>query len=702
MACGSGGTIGLARASSLGHLSTMTRVRRPAFFLFTIVCALSCALGLRAQSTTPAVTQPIPARTLAAGAGTATIDLKNHFTLPNVAGQVAQIDTVRGKFNVELLANDAPKTVANFLNYVNRGAYANTLFHRSVPGFVIQAGGFALAGTSINPIAQDAAVQNEFKVPNTRGTLAMAKLDTGPNTATNQWFVNLADNRANLDNQNGGFTVFARVLGSGMSVPDNIAALPWFDASSQLGGAFTALPLTTNTLNAQTLILVNSIKVIPVYPTTAGETAVLNFSVINPSPTIVTASVTASTLTLTPGVGGSVTLTVRATDVNGNSADSTLVVTNNAAQPAPTITTHPVAQTVASGSTVVFNATALGEPTFQWRRGTTPIPGATSATLVIPGATATNAGSYSVVVTNATGSVSSDAALLTINSATATEVGRLVNLSILTTAGTGTKVLTVGASVGPLTLSGSLPLVMRGVGPALAEFFGLSGSLADPTMTIFKAGVAEPIGANDNWGSGDPAALRAAFTSVGAFPLTAGSLDSAFASLTPGLGVGGYTVQVAGKGTASGTVIAEIYDASGTARTATTPRLVNLSTRAEIAAGGDLRVGFVLRGLSARTVLVRAVGPSLGAFGIEGVMSDPKLELFDNDNGGKNMGTNDNWGGDAQVVAAANAVGAFALAAGDTKDAVLLVTLAPGAYSARLSGVGNTGGTAIVEVYEVP
>jgi cyclophilin family peptidyl-prolyl cis-trans isomerase len=675
----------------------MIRVRRPALLLFV----LGCALGLRAQSTTPAATQPIPARTLAAGAGATTIDLKSHFTLPNVTGQVAQIDTVRGKFNVELLANDAPRTVANFLNYVNRGAYTNTLFHRSVPGFIIQAGGFALVGTTTPQIAADAPVQNEFKVPNTRGTLAMAKLSTGPNTATNQWFVNLGDNRANLDNQNGGFTVFARVLGTGMSVPDNIASFPVYDATRQ-DPAFTDLPLTTNTLSIQALILVNSIKVIPVYPTTAGETAVLNFSVINPSPTIVTATVTGSTLTLTPGSGGTATLTVRATDVNGNTADSTLLVTNNAAAPAPTFTTQPVTQTVASGSTVVFNSAALGAPAFQWRRNGAAITGATSATLVIPGATAANAGTYTVVVSNAAGAVTSDPALLAINSATATEVGRLVNLSILTTAGTGTKVLTVGASVGPLTFSGSLPLVMRGVGPALSEFFGLSGSLADPTMTIFKAGVDEPIGANDNWGSGDAAALRAAFTSVGAFPLTAGSLDSAFASLQPGLGVGGYTVQVGGKGTASGTVIAEIYDASGTARTASTPRLVNLSTRAEIAAGGDLRVGFVLRGLSARTVLVRAVGPSLGAFGIDGVMSDPRLELFDNDNGGRNMGTNDNWGGDAQVVAAGSAVGAFALAGADTKDAVILVTLAPGAYSARLSGVGGSGGTAIVEVYEVP
>lgn len=690
----------------------MICVRRLPPFVVTICFALSSALALRAQSTTPATTQAIPAQTFAAGAGAVTIDLKNYFTLPNVTGQIAQIDTIRGKFNIELLASDAPKTVTNFLNYVNRGAYANTLFHRSVPGFVIQAGGFTLSGTNITPVASDPSVVNEFKVSNTRGTLAMAKTAAGPNTATNQWFVNLADNRhrvdpsngqdIGLDVQNGGFTVFARVLGTGMTVADNIAALPIFDVSSTLGGDFGALPLTTNTLSADTIVLIRSIRVIPVYPSSASDTAALSFSVINPTPTIVTAAVSGSALTLTPGTGGTVTLTVRATDVNGNSADSTLVVSNNAAQPAPTFTTQPVSQTVASGSTVVFNSAALGAPGYQWQRNGTAIPGATSATLVITGATAAHAGAYRVVVANSAGTATSDTATLTINTATATEVGRLVNLSILTTAGTGTKILTVGASVGPLSLSGSLPLVMRGVGPGLSEFFGLTGVLADPTMTVFKAGVAESIGSNDNWGSGDAAALRAAFTSVGAFPLTAGSLDSAFASLEPGFGVGGYTVQVAGKGTASGTVIAEIYDAAGNARTAATPRLVNLSTRAEIATGGDLRVGFVLRGLSARTVLVRAVGPSLGAFGIEGVMADPKLELFDNDNGGKNIGTNDNWGGDTQIAAAATAVGAFALAAADTKDAVLLVTLAPGAYSARLSGVGNTGGTAIVEVYEVP
>ena len=680
----------------------MSFLRRSALVVVTSLFALVPARALRAQSTTPVASQPLPAQTIAAGAGVSTIDLRNYFALPNVVGQIAQIDTVRGKFNVELLATDAPKTVANFLNYVNKGAYTRTFFHRSVPGFVIQAGGFALleGSSNITPIASDAPVVNEFKVPNTRGTLAMAKLGSGPNTATNQWFVNLADNRGNLDNQNGGFTVFARVIGTGMTVPDNIAALPIFNASQALSdGAFNELPLISNTLNADTLVLVRSIKVIPVYPAAPGDTAVLAFSVASSEPAIVGATISGSLLVLSPGSGGRATLTVRATDVNGNAAESVFVVTNGAAPPRPTFITQPVAQTVAVGSTVVFNSVALGTPTFEWRRNGAIVAGATSATLVISGASAAQEGTYTVTATNASGAAISDSVSLKTNTATATQVGRLVNLSILTTAGTGSKILTVGASVGPLSSTEALPLVMRGVGPGLKEF-GISGALDDPTMTIFPAGSSSELAANDNWGSGQ--ATNSLFKSLGAFELSPGSLDSAFASLAPGLRVGGYTVQVAGKGSSSGTVIAEIYDAAGSARTATTPRLVNLSTRAQLDTAGELVVGFVLRGLSARTVLVRAVGPSLGALGVEGVMPDPKLELFDNDNGGKKIGENDNWGGDVQIVNVADSVGAFALAGNDTKDAVLLMTLPAGAYSARLSGVGGAGGTAIVEVYEVP
>ena len=109
----------------------------------------------------------------------------------------------------------------------------------------------------------------------------------------------------------------------------------------------------------------------------------------------------------------------------------------------------------------------------------------------------------------------------------------------------------------------------------------------------------------------------------------------------------------------------------------------------------------MLGGQSARTVLVRGVGPSLASLGVTGVMADPRLELFNNDTGQRIAG-NDDWAGSAEIAAAATAVGAFRLVAADSKDAVLLLTLAPGTYSARLNGVGATGGAAIVEVYEVP
>ena len=123
-----------------------------------------------------------------------------------------------------------PITVANFLNYVNSGRFNGTVIHRSVPGFVIQGGwlSYNARNNQLDQIALDAAIQNEFSVSNTRGTVAMAKVGGDPNSATSQWFVNLADNSANLDGQNGGFTAFGRVIGDGMTVVDNIAAQPTF------------------------------------------------------------------------------------------------------------------------------------------------------------------------------------------------------------------------------------------------------------------------------------------------------------------------------------------------------------------------------------------------------------------------------------------------------------------------------------------
>ena len=389
---------------------------------------------------------------------------------------------------------------------------------------------------------------------------------------------------------------------------------------------------------------------------------------------------------------------VAATNSAGTTvSESAILTVNSTAVGSPAFTTLPTASvTVGIGSTVVFNSTATGATAYRWQRNNGDLLNATSANLVVLNAGALDAGTYRVIATNSAGSTTSRDATLIVNPVATTDLGRLVNLSILTTAGPGAKVLTVGAVVGPLNFSGSLPLVIRAVGPTLNTAFGIGGVLADPVLTLNAAGVAAPIANNDNWGGGAP--LNAAFAAVGAFALPANSLDSsALSTAAPG----GYTVQVTGKADTSGLVIAEIYDQS-TGRTATSPRLINLSSLTQIDAGANLTVGFVLRGSTARTVLVRGIGPSLGTiFRLSGVMSDPKLELFNQETGSK-ITENDNWGGDSQLMDAAASVGAFALADAATKDAVLLVTLAPGPYSARVSGVGSSAGTAIVEVYELP
>jgi len=179
----------------------------------------------------------------------------------SLAGQTASGPLIRmhtnlGDIDVQLLPASAPLTVANFLNYMNRGAYNNSIFHRSVPKFIIQGGGFY---KGFSAIPADPAVTNEFSISNTRGTIAMAKLGSDPNSATNQWFFNLGDNSANLDNQNGGFTVFGRVASpAGLAVMDKIGALP---TGSGLTSPFDQLPFLnySNPPSGDNLVTVMSV-----------------------------------------------------------------------------------------------------------------------------------------------------------------------------------------------------------------------------------------------------------------------------------------------------------------------------------------------------------------------------------------------------------------------------------------------------------
>jgi peptidyl-prolyl cis-trans isomerase A (cyclophilin A) len=164
--------------------------------------------------------------------------------LGTVTATEVQIRTVMGDINVNLFDDVTPQTVANFLIYVNSGAYANNVVHRSEPGFVVQAGGFWYGGVlPLDTVPADTPVANEPELSNVRGTLAMAKLSGNANSATSQWFFNLANNSANLDAQNGGFTVFGQVLGNGMDVVDAIAQLNRFD----VGGAANNAPLRNYT-----------------------------------------------------------------------------------------------------------------------------------------------------------------------------------------------------------------------------------------------------------------------------------------------------------------------------------------------------------------------------------------------------------------------------------------------------------------------
>ncbi len=149
------------------------------------------------------------------------------FCLSNVANAtIVEFRTSQGNFQVNLFDQTTPKTVSNFLTYVDSAHYTNSVVHRVVTDFVVQGGGYTFEGAwPLTALNANAAVKNEAIYSNRRGTIAMAKNGGDINSATNQWFFNLNDNSDNLDRQNGGFTVFGQVIGDGMQVVDKIAAL---------------------------------------------------------------------------------------------------------------------------------------------------------------------------------------------------------------------------------------------------------------------------------------------------------------------------------------------------------------------------------------------------------------------------------------------------------------------------------------------
>ena len=380
---------------------------------------------------------------------------------------------------------------------------------------------------------------------------------------------------------------------------------------------------------------------------------------------------------------------------------------NNATALPGTIALNAVTSTAAAGGTLSLGASVEGTGpfTYQWLANGKFLPGQTASTLSLSGLSAAQVGTYAVEVTNAVGVARSAAAGVTARvvsqgaGASATyalqigapqDPGRLINLSILTTLASDTDEFSVGVVVGGAGTTGGKPMLVRVAGPSLAAL-GVGGAHEDPRLEFF-AGETK-IGENENWGG--TAATTAMMNSVGAFSFGGpASRDAAFA--LPAVASGACSAKVSGRG--AGKVLAELYDATPAGQfTATTPRLINVSVLKHI--GDGLTMGFVIGGSTPRSVLLRAVGPTLAAapFGVTAAAADTRLALY---SGATEIGANDNWGGTAELTAAFAQVGAFALPAG-SRDAALRVTLPPGAYTLQVTGVGGTG-TALVEVYEMP
>ena len=350
----------------------------------------------------------------------------------------------------------------------------------------------------------------------------------------------------------------------------------------------------------------------------------------------------------------------------------------------PRIAAAPADRTAAAGTSVTFSteATAYPPPTYQWFKDGIAIGGATTATYTISAVGTADAGAYAVRITNALGSIMSPAANLTVT------YSRLVNISTrgLVPAGGA---LTAGFH---LRGAGAKSVLIRAIGPTLADF-GIGSALEKVRLDVIPQGAAAPLASSQAWAATEQ--LLASFVRVGAFPLRTGSNDSA---LETQLEARGYSARLsAPESGMSGISLAEVYDADPLQAGA---RLVNVSTLGHAGAGEHaLTAGFVIQGTAPKRLLIRAIGPSLAAFGVNASLVDPQLAVVALGQTTP-LATNDDWGNAPELWSAFLATGAFTLAT-DSKDAAVVVTLAPGAYTVSVTGVGGSTGQALVELYDL-
>ncbi len=380
--------------------------------------------------------------------------------------------------------------------------------------------------------------------------------------------------------------------------------------------------------------------------------------------------------------------TVTATNTAGTSLTQNFYV--RILPSAPLIIAQPVAIQTNSGRAVTLSVNSAGSNflSYQWFKNGSAITGATSSNYTYGNPAPADSGDYTVVIRNTLGFATSDTVHLGVD-----ETPRFVNIATRALAGRADAPLIAGFVVaGP----GNKRVMLRASGPTLAAPpFNLPGTLADPVLTVYNSAGAA-IYTNDDWSSAnDVPGIASAGTRLGAFTFVGGSADAAgILNLAPGA----YTAVVTGKNGATGIALVEVYEDDNLSA-----RLVNLSTRAYVGTDSSVAIpGIVVRGAGApKKLLIRAVGPGLTPFGVSAVLADPTIKITDS--AGATVATNDNWEAAANLadLNAATARVTFPLTAG-SKDAAVLVSVPTGGYTVQVSGVANTTGNVLVEVYEIP
>ena len=287
-------------------------------------------------------------------------------------------------------------------------------------------------------------------------------------------------------------------------------------------------------------------------------------------------------------------------------------------------------------------------------------------------------GSFSSVSSNAQVTVTANGLLTSVDpSVPGPKPGQPLNIATRLQIQSGDNVLIAGFIItGP---AGSTKKVLiRGIGPSLANF-GVAGTIPDPLLELHN-----PDGSvvtNDNWQE----ASNAADIPAGFAP--GNSLESAiYTTLSPGA----YTAIVKGAHNEAGIGLAEVYDFD----TASTAKLSNIATRGFVNTGDNAMIGgFIVGGTEPAKILVRAIGPSLTQFGLQGALQATTLELHDS-NG--SVISNEGWRSTQE-----SEIQATTIPPSNDNEAAILATLAPGNYTAVVRGKNDTTGIAVVEAYNL-